>query len=363
MKIFSSIYRVAIGSLALGVGYLSAQEIYLRHGSQNMLLPVELTEHAMQLSKKDRWAESKLVADFVLEHPELGDTDQALRLASTADEHMNSFWSQTQRFAQGALSGEPKDTASMLGSLSLDFFIIGDIRDLAVQGWKTVYSGDGDQVVLALSAVGLATTITPQVDWVPAMLKAFKRLGALSKRFVKNLRTISKQALKTGKFDAITRTITHFGKAARHLGPGPLAGVLKHVDDPAQLKKIADAAAIDAKGTYVVSSVFGKNGVKAISRNSEGIGSVVAKIKVSSRLIKAGRKWTLMVPTPWLLMIFTLCLLIAWRSFARRPLRLWSRYRLSKSSKPSNNISASGYEKTQAGKGQNLDSPCWKPHR
>lgn len=335
MKIFSSLYRVAIGSLALGAGFLSAQELYLRHGTENMVLPFELTEHALRLSEQDRWAESKFVADFVLEHPELGNVERAQQLSSVADEQMNSFWTQTQHFAQGALSGEPKDTASMLGSLSLDFFIIGDIRDLAVQGWKTVYSDDGDQVVLALSAVGLATTLTPQVDWVPAMLKAFRRVGALSKRFVKNLKVISKQALKTGKFDGITRTIAHFGKATRHLGPGPLSGVMKHVDDPAQLKKIADASAIDAKGTYVVSSVFGKNGVKAISRNSEGISSVVAKIKVSSRLMKAGRKWVMIVPTPWLLMIFVISLLVVWRSFTRRPLKIWSRYRSPKPSKRS----------------------------
>ncbi|MFC1665278.1 hypothetical protein ACFL17_06585 [Pseudomonadota bacterium] len=327
MKIFSPIYRVAIGSLALCIGYISAQEIYLRHGTDNMFLPVELTEHAVQLSDEDRWAESKLVTDFIIEHPELGSVERARQLSTLASEQMNSFWNQSQSFAQGALTGEPKDTASMLGSLSLDFFMIGDIRDLAVQGWKTVYSGDGDSVVLALSAVGLATTLAPEIDWVPAMLKAFKRVGALSKRFLKNLRTISKQALKTGKFDVITRTTAHFGKAARHLGPGPLSRVMKHVDDPAQLKKVADAAAIDAKGTYVVGSVFGKNGVKAISRNSEGIGSVVAKIKVGSRLVKVSRKWVMIIPSPWLLIICLVSIFVAWRSFSLRSFRKWFQQR------------------------------------
>lgn len=327
MKVFSGIYRIAVGSIALGIGFLSAQEIYLRHGTESLVLPVELSEHAAQLSEGERWAESKMVADFVLEHPTLGNVNRAQQISAVADEQMSSFWNQSLRFAEGALTGEPKDTASMLGSLSLDFFVIGDIRDLTVQGWKQMSTGDGDPVILALSAVGLATTLTPQFDWVPALLKAFKRVGALSKRFLKNLQTISKTALKTGKYDTVTRTVAHFGKAARHLGPGPLAGVMKHVDDPAKLKRIADAAAIDAKGTYVVGSVFGKNGVKAISNSKQGISSVVAKIKVGSRLLKGGRKWIIIVPTPWLLTIIVLSILIAWLSLIGRPLSVLTRVR------------------------------------
>ena len=40
----------------------------------------------------------------------------------------------------------------------LDLFVIGDIRDLVVQGGRELNDGSGDDLILALSAVGLATT-------------------------------------------------------------------------------------------------------------------------------------------------------------------------------------------------------------
>lgn len=291
--------RLAVAAVAAACCYMSGLEIVNR--LQGSLIPaVDPMDSALALAAEERWAEARLMAEFISHRPELGDTNAAEELAAEADEQLSSFWSRAERFAHGAVTGEPTDLASMLGSLSLDLFVVGDIRDLAVQGWKEFSYGTGDSLILALSAVGLGTTLAPHIDWAPALLKALRRTGALTERFAKALTRTGRQALQTGDYGKLSRTVADFGGAARRLGPGPLRGVMRSVDSAEDLAKVARAAQIDARGTYALSRLFGKDGVKWISRDGGNVGVLVSSIKVGSRLTKAVRKSTVAMPTSWL---------------------------------------------------------------
>ncbi len=283
---------------------VSATELWSRH---NGLLALDrpLDEHAQQALRQNRPADARIVAEFVLEHPDTGDTDKARAIADTATARINSSKRKMRQFAKGAWSGEPDDMASFLGSLSLDLFVIGDIRDLVVQGWKQWQSKDGDEFIMALSAAGLAATLAPEIHWAPSMMKAFKRSGSLSKPFVTSLKTSSKQALKTRKFGALADVLRDFGKAGKKLGPGPFSTVMKNVDDAAQLKKISKAASIDPKATYVLATRFGRNGVKRIGKNGANVDKLAKKIRILGRAGKIGKKAFGVLPD-WLLALITL---------------------------------------------------------
>ena len=299
------ITRLILAVVASGCCYLSGQQL-LNRIEGALLLPKDPVIEARRLAQEDRWAESKMLADFVVENPTLGDRAEAFVLAQQADEELNSFWGQAQRFAEGAATGEPTDLASMLGSLSLDLFVIGDIRDLAVQGWSEISDGSGDSLILALAAIGLTTTLAPYVDWAPALLKTLKRTGDLSGKFLASLTRIGKQALKTRKFTELSTVLTDLGTAAKRLGPGPLRGVKSAGD----LTKIARASELDAKGTYALARLFGKDGVKWISKDGNNVGVLVGSIKTGSRVTKAMHKATLTLPTLWLGVLFAVATVI-----------------------------------------------------
>ena len=276
----------------------------------SLILAEDPIDSTKSLAAEKRWAEVKMMTDFLAERPDLGDTEQVTSLARQADEELNSFWSQTQSFAQGAVTGEPTDLASMLGSLSLDLFVIGDIRDLAVQGWKQAQYGSGNTLILALSAIGLTTTLAPHLDWAPALMKALTRTGALTSRFMRSLARISSEAVKTGSYAKLSGVVTDLGKAARRLGPGPLRGVMRSVDSAEDLTTVARAAEIDAKGTYFMTRMFGKNGVKWINKDGKNIGVLVTSVKTGSRVTKAVHKSVSVVPTMWLLIILVLSIAV-----------------------------------------------------
>ncbi|MCG6872361.1 MAG: hypothetical protein LJE84_08720 [Gammaproteobacteria bacterium] len=268
--------------------YFSGTTLVDRH--QGLVLDQDLLQRAEQLAADGDLAEARMLARFVLEHPQLGDVDAARALDARLTGELESFWGQARRFAQGAVSGEPRDTASLLGTLSLDLFVIGDIRDLVVQGGRELNDGSGDDLILALSAVGLVTTLLPEVDWAPALMKAFRRAGAFSARFLHTLKGMARTALKQRRFGKLRRVAEDFGKTVSRLGPGPAMGVMKNVDKTGDLARVARAAARDPVGTYVLGSRFGRKGIGRLAADGGNVTRLVNTIKVSARLGKAGSK-------------------------------------------------------------------------
>lgn len=305
---------------------LSGYELRSRYLDIGLVLDRPLTVEAAALKASGQLAEAKMLADFVIEHPQSGDAREAQLLATEIDQSLASTASKIKRFGVGAVSGEVTDTASLLGSLSLDLFVIGDIRDLAVQGWKQIRHDNGDELIMALSAIGLATTLAPQIDWAPALMKAFKRTGSFSRPFIRSLKSTGRQAVKSGDFGKLKGVVTGFGNAARHIGPGPLRGVMKNVDKVADLKKVGKAAKRDPAGTYVLTTIFGKNGVKKISHNGSNIRKLAGTVKLASRLAKISKKSIGVIPTIWLLPVFALSLALlvgALLPFRRKRRLLW----------------------------------------
>src|SRR5207253_644783 len=111
---------------------------------------------------------------------------------------------------RGALVGEGDSLEALVGAIAADMFIVGDIRDLVIQGGRLAVDGDSDELILALSAVGVLTTVMPEVDWVAAFLKVAKKAGALSKRMVEALVRVIRRATDTRDYGELRRLFGHF---------------------------------------------------------------------------------------------------------------------------------------------------------
>ncbi len=281
--------------------YASGLELYYRHYVLHPQAdPIDLSVRALQ---DHRPADARLLAQFVSQNPGTGNQKTAKVVIREADDELSSTRRKFDNFVKGATSGEPFDLPSMLGSLSLDLFIIGDIRDLVVQGYKELRYDQGDTIILALSAVGLATTLLPEIDWAPSMIKGFRRTGNLTEGFSRSLKKQSVNVVQTGKFSGLTSVVTDFGKAAKRLGPGPLRTVMKSLNSSADLKRISNAAAIDPTAAFAISSLIGKEGVKLISISGKNVSKLASKIKIPSRFFKIVNKGTGSISTGYLYLL------------------------------------------------------------
>ncbi len=314
-----ALFRLSLAGVAVAVSGLAAYELHDRYFSPALVLTVDPMETAQQLAAQDRWAETLWLADFIQDHGLDADPEAARRLSLTAQSRVSGVGDHAARFMAGAVTGEPADLAGLMGSLTLDLFVAGDIRDIAVQGWKQAQYGTGDEIILALSATGLVTTVAPHLDWAPALLKAFKRVGALNPRLIRTLNAASRQALASGDFTKLRLMVKDVGDAALRLGPGPLRGALPAVDSGAELSKLAAAAKVNPRDTYVLASLAGTRGIRRLDAAGGNVTRVVGSIKIGSRAVKAVKKITAAMSPGGLLMLLVVALLmLAWSLRPRR---------------------------------------------
>lgn len=302
--------RVITGVVAALMIYWSGVEMRDRFNPDTLFLREDLVARAQALADAGRLAEGRMLAEFVVAQPQFGDAARAAELAASIDSRLSSFRDRARRYLEGMASGEPRDLAGLLGSLTLDVFVLGDIRDLLVQGWREFRYDNGDELILALSAAGLVTSLAPEVDWAPALLKAYVKAGAFTRRFLDQITDVARQAFRSGDFTKLATTSADGARAVRKLGPGPLRGALGAVDDTQDLAKLAKAAERDAASAYTLASVFGNSALRLLTPDAANITAVLRLIKTGTRAVKIGDKTLLSAPVETLPWIFGVALLI-----------------------------------------------------
>jgi len=162
-----------------------------------------------------------------------------------------------ESFAQGFVMGEPKDAASLAGTVGGDLFVFGDIRDAVREGTRWASGDQIDELVLGLACVGLAITAA---TYASAGTVAPVRAGV----------SLAKAARKTGQLGG--DLAAYIGRSMRHVVDWPkfktaIAGVT--ITQPALAVRAArDAVKIERAGGLLhlvrdVGTVQAKAGTRA----------------------------------------------------------------------------------------------------
>ena len=223
--------------------------------------------------------------DYSLDH----NAHERLRvLRARVEEEKNSWMRTLRNFGDGALTGKADTAEGLAAALITDLLVIGDVRDLAIEGKHWIMDEEVDEIIVILSAVGLATTAAPYGDWFPSVLKAAARTGKLSKAFVKTFGRICKAVLETRDFSKVRAFGDALWNMAKNSSTFQAMHLLRHVDDVGDATRLAafmgrhpkqgafalrilddDVVALVAKG--------GSGGRAALTAAEEGILVAVAK--------------------------------------------------------------------------------------
>src|ERR1043165_1325312 len=109
-----------------------------------------------------RYGEALMVADAGLDGASESARSAIQRERDATVREQSSYLRKAKDVGLGALSGKGTSIESLIGAVAADFFVIGDIRDLVIQGGRYVLDGEADEVVVLLSGVGVATTVLPE---------------------------------------------------------------------------------------------------------------------------------------------------------------------------------------------------------
>ncbi len=199
----------------------------------------------------------------------------------TLDEQ-SSYLRRAGDLGLGAVSGTGGSLERLVGAVAADFFVVGDVRDLVIQGGRLVIDGETDEVILILSGVGLATTLAPEVDWVPAIMKAARKAGTLTK----GISEFIVRAARAGDWGSLRGLLGDVRKLSQRASPGGAMRLLKHTDTPEDVATLARFVERQPGGAFAL-HVTGVDGAALIKRSGR-----TADAAAEQAVMLAARKGT-----------------------------------------------------------------------
>jgi len=223
--------------------------------------------------------------------------------------------------AWGFVTGEGEGTAGTVGAVVSDFTVVGDLRDAVAQTGHFLHGEPVDEVVLALSGVGIGLTAAmlatggaaAPIKTGVSVAKVAHRTGRMTKGFARSVVELA-ELKNTAKLQDAMKSLGSIGKAASPRGALTVMHSLEHVDDLPRAEKVAvmmgkptaglfkvagrrvfdgfakiavrSVAAVWAIGAMIVSAVVGFLGllVSALA----AFGSVTAMLRLFRKTVVRG---------------------------------------------------------------------------
>jgi hypothetical protein len=217
------------------------------------------------LRQQDRLDEALALSRFVCDQPTYPQQSQACDMAQQLDAQMHSLWYRMRSIGHGALTGAATNGWALAGATTADFFVVGDVRDLLIQGWRLSQGQEVDKLLLSLSAVGVLTATMPEIDWIPSFGKIAARLGALSDKFADELLRLSRRAVESRALTPLRELFGALRRTVSHLGPARTLGILPVVDDAEELATISHLASRQPWHTYGLLKTGGRSALAALA--------------------------------------------------------------------------------------------------
>lgn len=272
-----------------------------------------LSENPLQLAvdmiQQNRLEEARLLAQFSRQYLPVDPQYSPTAIGMDVENKLNSSSYLIERFIEGAVTGEPIDTPGLLGVVALDMMVIGDLRDLLIQGYKEFDTGQGDEVIMGLSAAGLFLTLAPELSWGPSMFKTFWKGRRFSEPFQRQIKAALIQARKTNDYSSLRRIMSDFTVVFDSLGSGPAMAVFKRVNSIEELTLLAKKAKVAPVETYTLTKIDGIKGLENVSNTTTKGGKLVKRVKLAARQQKLFGKVLDLIPLIWWLVVFALSFL------------------------------------------------------
>ncbi len=237
--------------------------------SPEMLPDYNYIRIVKQLLHQNRFREaSELCADIIAQ--DLPGMEEAKALKKLCDQEISYAANRLRRGAKGFITGSSNSLEEAGGAIISDIIIYGDIRDLAMQGWFKINGQETDPLIICLASVGLCTELIQWADWMPAVLKAMRKAGALTERFAGNLQKMASKAVKTGKMDqASTSFFFNLSTLLRRNSFQRSACLLQYIETPKDLALCLKIAEHSPSTPYLLIKSGGSDGAFVLRKFGE----------------------------------------------------------------------------------------------
>lgn len=154
LKLF---YKLSLLCLIL----LSATVLYQKHTyAYHTLVHVDPLPHTKILMTEDKYADAQEYLSYFIQFDYVQQMPEAQPLLDKIKEKRTSLSYRSTKIAEGISTGTSDELSGQISAIGSDFFLIGDLRDLAIEGEHYYHDEKVDSVLVSLSTIGLVATVS-----------------------------------------------------------------------------------------------------------------------------------------------------------------------------------------------------------
>ncbi len=214
------------------------------------------------MMSEGRYAEAADYLEFFLNYDYVRSDPTALELNDDIAAIRGSLSYQAEKVTEGILQGTSDESLGQVTGVVTDLLVIGDIRDLVVQGGYWVRGDSVDQVIVALSTIGLVATasqlassvatvgtagtaaptvvVTSMVKSSVTTLKQAHRFGHLPGWLSETLISSAKTVRQTGNIDAVAELLENVRRLAAVRGGLGFLSRTRNAESLSRLAQVSD---------------------------------------------------------------------------------------------------------------------------
>jgi len=148
-------YKISLLLLILLAGTLLYQKnTYAYH----TLLRINPIPDTKVLIDEKHYADAYEYLNYFMDFEYVQVNEEAKKLLQEIIDKRSSFSYMSEKIAEGIQTGTSDELSGQLSAIGSDFFVIGDIRDLALEGTHYFHDEEVDKVLVSLSTIGLVAS-------------------------------------------------------------------------------------------------------------------------------------------------------------------------------------------------------------
>ncbi|MFB1489352.1 MULTISPECIES: hypothetical protein [unclassified Thiocapsa] len=203
--------------LSLLIGLILWQHAQL---SLLALIRIDPVPETKALMTEGRYAEAAEYLEFFLDYEYVRNNPDAIALNTDITAIRSTLAYSAEKVKEGLLEGTSDETLGQVTGIVSDLLVIGDIRDLMIQSGHWVRGDSVDEVIVALSTIGLVATASSLASTVATVgTGGTAAPTVVASSMLKSSVTTLKQAHRLGQLPSWLReTLISSAKTVRQTG-------------------------------------------------------------------------------------------------------------------------------------------------
>ncbi|CAA6801596.1 MAG: Unknown protein [uncultured Sulfurovum sp.] len=288
------------------------------------LVQIDPLPHTETLIQQKKYVEAEEYLNYFIAYDYVKKNPKSSELLAQIQATRNSLEYKKDKVLQGIMQGRSDDDIGRASAIASDFLVIGDIRDLIIQGMHYNNNEEVDELILALSSLGLLATLSTvyslgataplkgtisvlkygkRMKKIPLWLqtKLFKQIErAKETKSLKEIQTLIEPIQQLKQKVGLNQTL-HLLSKSRNLNElksfnkfatrfGTKSQVLLKSTNNTALKQMQKMPNVSTKN-FLYASTYGEQGLKGIEKL--GVNKFMKRVGVSSNLAKTTYKGNL----------------------------------------------------------------------